>query len=55
MDFPDQDDLETGENVNNPDLEAFDAFNDVRAHLMFSRILNFLFVIFFFRKTVSFS
>ena len=25
---PDLEDLETGENVNNPDLEAFDAFND---------------------------
>ena len=39
MDFPDQDDLDTGENVNNPELEAFDAFNDVRAHNMFLRIL----------------
>ena len=35
MDFSDQDDLESGENVNNPDLEAFDAFNDVRVHHMF--------------------
>ena len=54
MDFPDQDDLDTGENVNNPELEAFDAFNDVRAHLMFSRILNFQCVIAFSRQPMSF-
>ena len=54
MDFPDQDDLDTGENVNNPELEAFDAFNDVRAHLMFSRILNFQYVIVFSRQPMSF-
>ena len=40
MDFPDQDDLDTGENVNNPELEAFDAFNDVRVHHIFYEFCN---------------